>query len=181
MKKIYVLESGVTTTTPATQAFFEKVNHFYVRILTEKNNAARLHALFINVEDEKEMLLTSHIIHHQKYDNGYEIIKTNNSTIQLWWNNQPEPLKWTVAKNHTSCYGGEKYDIFTFNKEIDLSTFKKILEKEGYQMIAKPCPYPICPETVRIGLRGYFGSVDEDCALVKSKEWVYQWRGEWSD
>lgn len=78
-------------------------------------------------------------------------------------------IEWVrISKeSKSSNYGGSYSATYTFSNFIDKDTFKKYLNIIGHKTEAKPCPLPICPETVDI-----YGQGDT---------WHYSWKGEWDD
>jgi len=66
-------------------------------------------------------------------------------------------------------YGGAYKATFIFNSPINEETFKQFLSLKRLIVEAKPCYYPICPETVRF--YSYNGGI----------KWNYEWHGEWDD
>jgi hypothetical protein len=77
MKNIFVLESGVQTTTPATKKFFEETPKFYLKV---KDG----HAVFIDIRDPKHTLSTSPLCKFEDHKNGYIRLQTRHTVINIW-------------------------------------------------------------------------------------------------
>ena len=114
---VYGWESGIRTSTPATQNFYDNYKEFYA--VKTKDNCVMFFSL-----DGDLLLTTSPIIKLEK-KGGYVRIETRNSVFSLWTSNYEAPV--TTIK-----------PIFTDPKVVEI---KSIDVKEVYSKICAQYPY----------------------------------------